>query len=63
MRAAVQAALLISRIILIVPETEIIMKNSHKDLWLEGGSSRRQFLKLAGYGTVWPNGRRHLAVF
>jgi hypothetical protein len=37
------------------------MKNSHNDLWIEGVNDRRQFLKLAGYGTlglvaggVWP---------
>jgi hypothetical protein len=37
------------------------MKNTHNDLWIEGGNNRRQFLKLAGYGTlglmtggVWP---------
>ncbi len=28
------------------------MKNIHDDLWIEGGSDRRQFLKLAGYGTL-----------
>ena len=37
------------------------MKNTHNDLWIDGGNNRRQFLKLAGYGTlglmtggVWP---------
>ena len=37
------------------------MKNIPNDLWIEGGNDRRQFLKLAGYGTlglmaggVWP---------
>ena len=37
------------------------MKNLHNDLWIEGVNDRRQFLKLAGYGTlglvaggVWP---------
>jgi hypothetical protein len=28
------------------------MKNRNADLWIEGGNSRRQFLKLAGYGTL-----------
>ena len=28
------------------------MKNRNTDLWIEGGNNRRQFLKLAGYGTL-----------
>ena len=28
------------------------MKNRNTDLWIEGGNDRRQFLKLAGYGTL-----------
>lgn len=28
------------------------MKNQNTGLWIEGGNSRRQFLKLAGYGTL-----------
>ena len=28
------------------------MKNRNTGLWIEGGNNRRQFLKLAGYGTL-----------
>jgi len=28
------------------------MKNQNTGLWNEGGNNRRQFLKLAGYGTL-----------
>ena len=28
------------------------MKNRNTGLWIEGGNNRRQFLKLAGFGTL-----------
>jgi FtsP/CotA-like multicopper oxidase with cupredoxin domain len=33
-------------------ETEFTMKESHRNLWIRDGNDRRQFLKLAGYGTL-----------